>query len=157
MALHPKFSEQVAAREGNHILPDFVGIFLFWATVVRLILWWIFYSIGYAPYTREYDLAALNEKREHMQSVSLALAGSFPAAHPRLELLKGQNLDIYLSKDEFQSVPYPDRSEAVAKVGRTWCKQVEHTFLPTIQFRDITTGSVLASYGCLMERPSLSE
>ncbi|HLG44078.1 MAG TPA: hypothetical protein VI337_03595 [Nitrospirales bacterium] len=147
------FTDSETGKEG---FADKIGRY-FGIALVCGILWWIAYSCLFAPSTREDDPASLTGSREHMQSVRLALAASFPAAYPRLELLKGQNLDIYLSKDEFHSVPYPDRSEVVATVGRTWCKKVEHTFLPAIRFRDITTGSVLASYGCTMERASLSD
>ena len=135
----------------DKLVDEFVdlGKKLFWLVVVGGVLWWIAYSFVYAPSTREDDPALLTGSSKQLGSVVVALAGSFPAAHPRLQLLKAQNLDIYLSENEFYSVPYPDRSEAVAKVGRTWCKQVEHTYLPALRFRDIATGSTLASYSCV--------
>ncbi len=118
------------------------------------------YNVLYGHNTKEDDPASLAKNRKPIRIVTLALAESFPAAHPRLELHKWQNLDIYLSKDEFHSVfSYPDRLEAVARIGLLWCVQAEFNlfFVPGIRFRDITTGNVLASYGCLMKRVSLSE
>ena len=128
----------------------------FWVALVGGILWWVAFSCFYAPSTKEDDRASLTRSAGAMNRVVVVLTESFHT-YPRLELMKAQNLDIYLGRDEFQSVPYPDRSESVARVGRVWCKQVEHTFLPAVRFRDIATGSTLASYGCLMKQASLSD
>jgi hypothetical protein len=70
----------------------------------------------------------------------------------RLEPRGGNNLEIYLPTDEFESVPYPDRDGFVARVGRAWCENTgpgSHIFLPSVKFRDIRTGDHLASYHCI--------
>jgi hypothetical protein len=82
------------------VLGPYIGLAL-----VAGILWWIAYSCFYAPSTKEDDPASLAEFYERRQSVGAAIAASFPAGsarlallkfpavYPRLELLKGSNLD----------------------------------------------------------------
>lgn len=80
----------------------------------------------------------------------------------RFEPLRGNNLDIYLSDESFEAVPFPDRKEFVRDVGEAWCDSTgarsqslfsarySHFFLPSVRIRDIRSGDKLASYNCVL-------
>ena len=113
--------------------------------VIAGLIWWC-YSYLYAP-THKAESGTVPDDRQNQ--VLIALAVALPQAVPRLELLQGDNLNIYITRREFQSVPFPDRSDVLRKVGTKWCSLVDHIFLPAIEFRDISTGTSLGSYGCV--------
>ena len=71
------------------------------------------------------------------------------------EVRGGNNLEIYLPKTTFESVPYPDRGDFVKAIGQAWCQNTYDTgdgwlFLPSVKLRDIRTGEQLASYNCAL-------
>jgi hypothetical protein len=61
------------------------------------------------------------------------------------------SLDIFISRTAFESVPYPDRDELDAAISDIWCNQVSTFLLPAVHFRDVQTGSTLATTGCLFQ------
>jgi hypothetical protein len=118
--------------------------------------WWLGYTFWYAP-THKQEAAeqsgsarseAALRRQISLVRVRMQLAPSIPDAKPRLEQLRGENLDIYLTTREFQEVPFPDRAEFINHIGTTWCAQVSCTFLPAVRFRDIETGQLLGTYWC---------
>ena len=131
-------------------------------------IWWLGYTFFYAPYHRDptgipplpdskSDTRPLAEREiAPMQSVQLALLEVLGSADPRLEILHGGNLEVYLTRAEFERIPFPDRTEAVTSVGKAWCSNIAHTYLPSVRFRDIRTGEEFASYGCVSRRASIS-
>ncbi len=76
---------------------------------------------------------------------------SFPGAEIRLEPRFGENLKLYISRNHFESVPYPDRPELVARIGKAWCSNIQQTyFLPSLSVRDMRNADKLASYNCVL-------
>jgi hypothetical protein len=90
-------------------------------------------------------------------AVRLAVATELATADaPRFQLMQGNNLDIHISKDAWEDVPFPDREQAMRNIGKAWCDAVEHTFLPRVCIRDIRAGRTFASYSCYLDRVSLN-
>ena len=98
----------------------------------------------------EYELSSLSTSRAAvMVDLGAHLADS---SDVRLEPRRANNLEIYLKKTSFESVPYPDRDEFVTTTGKAWCDntgEASHIFLPSVKIRDIRTGEELASYSCV--------
>jgi hypothetical protein len=78
------------------------------------------------------------------------------SADTRMEVYRGNNLDIYLPRTAFESLPYPDREHFVETVGAVWCKAVDRTYLPSVKFRDLQSGDRLGSYNCLLSWSSVN-
>jgi hypothetical protein len=78
----------------------------------------------------------------------LVLALAFPNAIPRLEPLRDSGLDIYLTRQQFESVPFPDRETVVRNIGSAWCDHVSLVRLPEVRLRDVRTGEEFGSFGC---------
>jgi hypothetical protein len=122
-------------------------------------LWWLCYSFIYAPRHRDNAPPAELVKTDTVQhtssslgkpdeAVQAALADVFPSAAPRLDYLAGSNLDIYVSRRDFEGIPFPDREAATKKIADAWCSHVEHTYLPVVRVRDIRTGDLFAKCSC---------
>jgi hypothetical protein len=99
----------------------------------------------------------LTDPRTPEEAVRIALVKVLPEAAPRLEFLQGGNLEIYLTRHEFEVVPYPDRADVVQRIGEAWCKKVEHTYLPVVRLRDIRTGEEFGSFSCTTGHVSIRE
>jgi hypothetical protein len=128
-------------------------------------LWWAGYALWYAPGHRDTGppppLEAGRKPNVFMEApdraVRRALAGAFPAASPRLEFMKGGNLNVYVTRQAFETVPFPDRDDAVAQAGKSWCSHVALTFMPSVRFRDIRTGEQLGKYSCTSAKATLDK
>lgn len=130
-----------------------------WAVVLAVgVIAWCAYSWFYAPYERATQPPALvkdappglpsTTENTPKAAVRAVLGTLLPLAEPRLEFLQGANLNIYIHTNEFQTIPFPDREQAMEAIGKSWCDRVEGTFLPVVKIRDVKTGKVLASYSC---------
>ena len=95
-------------------------------------------------------LAAVNEIMSelglHGTAVDAILAPKFDSS-----------LDVYVNRDAYESVSYPDRDELVIAVADIWCNQVSSDLLPVVSFRDVRTGSTFLSKRCLfLSSPELA-
>jgi hypothetical protein len=81
-------------------------------------------------------------------AVRVAFADAYPAVVPRYELLKDSGLDIYITRQQFESVPFPDRETVVRNIGSAWCDHVSHVRLPEVRLRDVRTGEEFGTFGC---------
>ena len=126
---------------------------------------WIGYSFWYAPSARERlspvmraDFATLVAPVDTAEAaVADALAFELPGALFRLEEMKAGNVNIFLSRQQFELLPYPDRDESVQRIGAAWCQKVDRAFAPTVRVRDIRTGETLATFSCLTGRAKLAD
>ena len=146
---------------------------LFGLALVGGALWWAGYSFFYAPSHRSEEGAPAEiiktmsasgsapASQIHLgppeAAVRLTLASVMPDVDPRLEFLEGSNLDIYITRKEFEEIPFPDRPATVEKVGKAWCEKVDHTYLPVVQIRDIKTGEVFGKFSCTTDHVSIEE
>jgi ethanolamine ammonia-lyase large subunit len=73
----------------------------------------------------------------------------------RLHQKGGFNLDVFIERRAFESVPYPDRAGFIETAGKAWCDHVEQAMLPSLTVRDIRTGQNLASYNCVLSHVSI--
>lgn len=68
----------------------------------------------------------------------------------RLELMRGNNVRIYVSRHGYESIPFPDRAAVVDDLSGVWFSQTKSTlFAPSVYIRDIRTGEILDSRNCL--------
>ena len=128
-------------------------------------LFWVAYTFLYAPSHPDpegqpaipYSSPGAPTAVSPETAVQTALWTYLPSADPRLELMKGNNLDIYVSRSSFEDVAFPDRPSVIENVGKAWCGRVTHVFMPTVQLRDVKSGKVMASYSCVLGRASVEE
>jgi hypothetical protein len=77
----------------------------------------------------------------------------------RIEQRDGLNLEVWLSRSSFESLPYLGRKEFLDSVGKDWCDQPSRwsvtNFLPSITVRDAQNGKNLAVHHCLFSRSDL--
>jgi hypothetical protein len=73
-----------------------------------------------------------------------------PEVKARIEQRRGNNVEVYLSKDDFESVPFPDRGRFVGDVGFAWCSNSSRSFLPSVVIRDLRSGDRFDTYNCLL-------
>jgi hypothetical protein len=106
---------------------------------------WAVYAFLYAP-SRPAS-SDVSDRADPGIAVRAAVLQAFHVL-PRFELLKGANLDIYMTQGEFEGVAFPDRSSAIDRVGAAWCDEASLTFIPTVRIRDTRTGSTLGRYSC---------
>lgn len=120
-------------------------------------LFWAAYSFLYAP--SQPDPSGHPSVRQPTPGVAysaegavgVALSTYLPADSDwRLELMKGNNLDIYVSRKAFEDVAFPDRPNFIEQVGKAWCVGVQTMFIPAVRLRDVRTGKVMGSYRCVL-------
>jgi hypothetical protein len=71
----------------------------------------------------------------------------------RLEPRGNFNLQIYLGKNSFASVPQSDRDEFLNGVMQAWCANIpKAAFVPFMQIRDTQTGDEFATARCPLVR-----
>ena len=108
-----------------------------------MIAGWLFYALAYAPHH-----ALKSQVLPNDCTLWTELALAFPSSYPRIEQLQAQNLDIYILRKDFESVPYPDRPAVSKSIGKTWEGYTHWYNFSSVRIRDIQTGRVMASYSC---------
>jgi hypothetical protein len=156
-----------------------LGLIVLWA--IGYSVWWVGYTFFYAPSHRDTSApppqisadatspptqssvatgtAALEAARlaNGQTAVLGEIAQILPDSFPRLEVMEGSNLDVYLTRKEFEDVAFPDRPSVLERVGKAWCKEVNHSYLPKLRIRDIRTGQEFGSFSCVSEHVAISE
>ena len=96
----------------------------------------------------------MERQNEAMSAINtrLVFAGF---GQPRLQL-DGGSLEVYVTKNDFESVPFPDRRQFIEDLGTVWCSKGSSGFLPTLTIDDIRTGEKLGAYSCTLSRATLS-
>ncbi|HXX19875.1 MAG TPA: hypothetical protein VEJ46_10770 [Candidatus Acidoferrum sp.] len=149
---------------GDRILFRLLGI---------IVLAWLAYTL-YAPH-RQLGIDEMNSLNHASLAVTDTLAkglaldtktilvgppkelapadGDYVTDQPlvRIEPRGGNNLEVYLPRATFESVPFPDRDQFVKTVGEAWCNNTgphSHYFLPAVELRDVRTADELGSYSC---------
>jgi hypothetical protein len=128
-----------------------MGCVIFFFVIVGIV--WIIFTYFYAPSHTTQNLPTTRQ----IAVVKLAIAIELPYAETRLEYLEGSNLNIYIKRSDFESIPFPDRAEAATRIGIAWCDIVDKVYLPSVKIRDIRTGEQLAKYSCVGGGVSISE
>lgn len=121
-----------------------------WIIIVGGIAIWLAYILAYAP---RHALASPKIPKDC--GLWTELAQAFPDANPRIEQLQAQNLDVYIHRQDFESVAYPDRKTTVKNIGKSWGDHTHWYYASSVRIRDIRTGKVLASYSCNTGRVDL--
>jgi len=75
----------------------------------------------------------------------------------RIERMHGDNIDIFISRKDFESIPYPDRKETITRIGKSWRDFSSWYFFPSVRIRDVRTGEILADYSCTFNSSSLHD
>jgi hypothetical protein len=68
----------------------------------------------------------------------------------KIERRAGDNVRVFLTRETFESVPYPDRPKVIADIAKEWCRGSRKIFLPTVYFIDIRTGDGLGKQNCTL-------
>jgi len=161
----PAHSTSQTSQRINSLFLSVLGI-LFGTLLVIGALTYLFYTFFYAPtHTATTPPTAKRPSQQQTslvpvnpeQAVLAAISIELPYAESRLEFLQGANLNIYLKRQDFERILFPDRSDAVTRIGKAWCDNVEGIFLPTLKIRDIRTGEQLAKYSCTTGSVSIPE
>jgi len=88
-------------------------------------------------------------KSETAASLAVAALWNSLAGHAApLDRRFGNNLDLYVNRKVFEEIPYPDRNDAVEKIGRAWCDNIQYPWLPRVSVFDIRSGKRLATHVC---------
>ena len=66
----------------------------------------------------------------------------------RIERRHFSSADVFVSKHDWEDIPYPDRPTFLGILARNWCDRVQRTFLTRLEIRDIRSGDELASCSC---------
>jgi hypothetical protein len=90
------------------------------------------------------------------EAVAKTLSVSFPTASVRLNQIGGENLEVWISQKEFESVAYLDRKTLMDLVGKQWCEKVSISKCPTVVVRNEKTGANLAIYHCMFSYSDLN-
>jgi hypothetical protein len=129
--------------------------------VVVCVFVFIIVFIGYPIYAggiaffferQEASQEKLIETKQAQEELAVALVNTFNVL-PRLEMNNDYSVHAYISKHDFDTIPYPDRDKAIIKIGRTWCNNqlISNNvilFLPHVYIQDIKSGDMLGSYYC---------
>jgi hypothetical protein len=113
------------------------------AVLVLVAMIGVAYFDRYPPPNDERVVAAKDE-------VGHFLADHFRSTkQPRLEVESTNELIIYVTRSDFQAIPFPDRSPVIRDAGNLWCNKIRGIGLvPALYFRDIHTGEELAHHYC---------
>ena len=71
----------------------------------------------------------------------------------QLEVRHDYSLYVYMSKDNYSRVNYPEMDAVISSVSAHWCsdKSINSWYLPKVIYRDIKTGEELKVYRCLLK------
>jgi hypothetical protein len=85
------------------------------------------------------------ESRDQSQLANYANDANIRAVH-----MAGDNLRYYMKRQEFETVPYPDRPALMKEIAAAWCSKSSYWFLPSVYLYDIRSGEKLDSYNCFV-------
>ena len=71
--------------------------------------------------------------------------------YPRIDIRRDYSVFVYIDRNKYMHIPYPDREEKIDSIANAWCKNGEIAvfLLPEVQIRDIRTGDNLATKSCV--------
>ncbi len=71
----------------------------------------------------------------------------------QLEVRQDYSLHVYIPKENYSKVNYPDMDSVIAEISAIWCsnKGINSWYLPKVLYRDIKTGEELKVYRCLLK------
>ena len=136
-------AEQIKAEHARKIgeRQDF-GVF----AAALFVLWLI--PVAVLPFI---PVSQLEETSSRVTALSLAATSRF-GVDVRLELRRGSNIRIYISRQQYESIPYPDRAAVIDEIGYAWFSQtgfMASLFVPSVYIRDVHTGEQLDSRNSL--------
>lgn len=134
--------EEKTSNSGEKALKGVVGICILLIIVqVGIVLFGSWF---------EADKIVLKNTAKAQENIGNALLLTFND-FGRLEVRLDYSVRAYISKKNYMLLPYPDRDEAIARVGKAWCenKGVNRWYMPKVVLRDIQTGEELGCYRCL--------
>jgi hypothetical protein len=128
-----------------------VGIFTLAIGIITLV---IVGEIGIALFGHLFkaDEAVWKETGDAQANISRALFHTFED-FGKLDVRLDYSVYAYIPKKDYLRVPYPNRDDAIAIVGKAWCQNrrvidSKHR-MPKVVLRDIQTGEELNRYRCL--------
>jgi len=104
--------------------------------------WWLYVTFWSYPRTK---IPA--PSKEISDAVVSSVVEAIPGGFARVEYREGGNVDIFVARSGFESIPYPDREMWLKQISGRWARTVDHTYCPTLRVKDIRNGETLA-YNC---------
>ena len=97
------------------------------------------------------DLVLLKTTADAQQDLQEAVYLAFDD-FAKLDIRADYTVRAYISKTSYMSVGFPDRTKAIKKIGRAWCRGrgVVRLYLPKMVLRDNKTGEDFGSYWCFL-------
>jgi hypothetical protein len=95
---------------------------------------------------------SLAKSEEAATLTATALRKFLPGHDVRIERLFAYNLKLYVDRKPFEDIPYPDRKAMMAKIGRSWCDNIEYRWLARVGVFDIRSGKKLSAHACVFGR-----
>ncbi|MDQ6891518.1 MAG: hypothetical protein M3167_02430 [Acidobacteriota bacterium] len=138
-----------------------LGVLSGWLAVVAGLIFGAWWAISFGaillPAPSEQDPVAARAERALETAVTRFLttddgirATEFLDA--RIVKKGGYNVDVFVPRDAFDRIRFPDRDRAVRALGRAWCQMVPIRALPVLTVRDLHSGERLARQSCFADR-----
>ena len=122
------------------------SLLVLWGLIFWVVLIWV---LPYFEVTGS-GRAALGGGERAVESL---IRARLPLAQLVLKPKYGGNLDVFIDKESFELVAYPNRPDFVRNVGKAWCQQLEEyqvgLMLASVKMKDIKTGRRMASHNCV--------
>jgi hypothetical protein len=84
-----------------------------------------------------------------------AVRSEFPLSTFELKRTGSDDLDLFLSRKDVESVPFPDRAELFSRLGLAWCVDSKRLVFPSVRFRDLRTGATFGEYSCNLSKATV--
>lgn len=142
------FKTRAQQREPSRLILEWAGLskVILTGGAGLLVAAWLFIIIIGPRYPASQAGLAKSESATNLTVVVLSKA--MPDHPARIDRRFGNNLDLYVNRKAFEEILYPDRNDAVEKIGRAWCDNIEHPWLPRVSLYDIRSGKRIATHVC---------
>jgi hypothetical protein len=151
--MHPAEKPSEPAKPEAKPTDDNIGTGVGCAFVIGLMFLGTIFMI---PHT-DAEKAELETAADARAAIVKTLSQSYPTADVQVKQLGGFNLELWISKKNFESISYLDRKGVLETVGRGWCESYGGWECPTITVRDEKSGKELGSYHCLFSYAKIEE
>lgn len=115
-------------------------------------LGWVFLGfLGTYPAIRsslKFDRPAVSAQELIAQVAARKVAEELGVVEPAVEFFLPANVTIYIDRNTFEGIPYPQQSTRLALAVNPWCSTFRGNRFPFVTLRDVRTGERIASYNC---------
>lgn len=99
----------------------------------------------------------MNPRAEMVAGLMIQVSEAFPGSNPRFEFFEGDNTDVYVPREAFEAIPFPDREKTMRQLCTAWAHRVDASYWPVLRIRDMKNGDTLVRYSARWGRFSMVE